>query len=120
MATMVRANGEVLKSLWVVCEPHYSGILHSVPSGKAVAAGMVETMSNQPWGSESCAELDLGDIEVVHHHVVAGAEFGVVGEHVIELVPVQRRRGTESKYSCFYRIVNLNSEIPKLFDVGVR
>jgi hypothetical protein len=50
-------DGEVLKSLWVVCEPCYCGILHSVPSGKAVAAGMVETMLNQPWGSASCAEL---------------------------------------------------------------
>jgi hypothetical protein len=55
-ATVVRALRS-FENLTVFGEPPYCGILHSVPAGNAVAAGMVETMSNQPCGSASCAEL---------------------------------------------------------------
>ncbi len=50
-------DGEALKSSGSFCEPDYCGILHSVPAGKAVAAGTVARMSNQACGSVSCAGL---------------------------------------------------------------
>ena len=45
--------------------------------------------------------LDLGDVEVMHDHMVAGAEFAVMGEHVIEFVPVERAdHGIGIRRSC--------------------
>jgi hypothetical protein len=50
-------DAEALKICWSFAKPDYCGILHSVPAGNAVAAGMVESISNQACGSVSCAEL---------------------------------------------------------------
>jgi hypothetical protein len=42
------------------------------------------------WLVQLRGAFDPNDAEVLHHHVVAGAELAAVSEHVIEFVPVQR------------------------------
>ena len=42
------------------------------------------------WLHELRRVLDLGDVKVVNHRVVAGAGLASMSEHVIEFVPVQR------------------------------
>ena len=42
------------------------------------------------WLRELRRVLDLGDVKVVNHRVVAGAGLASMSEHVIEFVPVQR------------------------------
>ncbi len=69
----------------------HCAILHSVPTANAVAAGIVASTSYQACGSGSSPRRsDFYDVEIMHDHMVACAKFPIMGEQVIELVPVER------------------------------
>ena len=77
------------ESLLVFCQPDLSRHLLILPAGNAAEPGRLEYLEPGMGLRELRRALDLGEVKVMHHHVVAGAEFAAMSEHVIEFVPVE-------------------------------